>query len=78
MDMLDWVQRMATKMRRGMENLSYKETLSGWGCSAWRRLRGDLTVTLEYLKGACKKDGDKLFSRACCNRTRGNVFKLRE
>ena len=30
------------------------------------------------LKGACKKDGDKLFSRACCNRTRGNGFKLKE
>ncbi|KAK4815809.1 hypothetical protein QYF61_007249 [Mycteria americana] len=31
-----------------------------------------------YLKGAYKKDGDKLFSRACCNRTRGNGFKLKE
>jgi len=25
-----------------------------------------------------KKDGDRLFSRACCNRTRGDVFKLKE
>ena len=24
------------------------------------------------------KDGDKLFSRTCCARTRGNGFKLRE
>jgi len=31
-----------------------------------------------YLKGAYEKDGDKLFSRACCDRTRGNGFKLRE
>ena len=30
------------------------------------------------MKGAWKKDGDKLFSRACCNRTRWNGFKLKE
>jgi len=35
-------------------------------------------VTFQYLKGACKKDGDKLFSRACCNRTRGKGSKLKE
>jgi len=28
--------------------------------------------------GVHKKDGDKLFSRGCCNRTRSNSFKLRE
>jgi len=42
------------------------------------RLQGDLIAAFQYLKGACKKDGDKLFSRACCNRTRGNGFKLEE
>ena len=31
-----------------------------------------------YLKGAYKKDGDKLFSRAACDRRRGNGFKLKE
>jgi len=31
-----------------------------------------------YLKGPYKKDGDKLSSRACCNRTKGNGFKLKE
>jgi len=34
--------------------------------------------SLSYLKGANKKDGDGLFSRACCNRIRGNCFKLKE
>jgi len=29
-------------------------------------------------KGAYKKSGDKFFSRVCCDRTRGNGFKLRE
>jgi len=50
------------------------------GCSAWRRggSRGDLRADFQYLKGACKKDEERLFRRACCNRTRGNGFKLKE
>ena len=32
----------------------------------------------QYVKGAYKKDWDRLFSRACCNRTRCNGFKLKE
>ena len=35
-------------------------------------------MAFQYLKWAYKKDGDKLFSRACCDRTRGNGFKLKE
>ena len=41
-----------------------------------RRLWGDLIVVFQYLKGAYKKDGESLFSRACCNRTRSNGFKI--
>ena len=43
-----------------------------------RRLRGDLIAAFQYLKGASKKDGDRVFSRACTDRTRGNGFKLKE
>jgi len=43
-----------------------------------RRLRGDLLAAFQYLKGACRKDGENIFSRACCDRTRSNGFKLRE
>ena len=43
-----------------------------------RRLRGDLMAVFQYLKGSCRKDGKNIFSRACCNRTRSNGFKLRE
>jgi len=43
-----------------------------------RRLQGDLTAAFQYLKGAYKKGGDKLFSQACCDSTKGNGFKLKE
>ena len=43
-----------------------------------RRLRGDLIVASQCLKGGCRKDGDNLFSKACCDRTRGDGFKLKE
>jgi len=43
-----------------------------------RRLQGDLIAAFQYLKGAYKRDGDKLFSRACYDRTRAHGFKLKE
>ncbi|KAK4828807.1 hypothetical protein QYF61_000864 [Mycteria americana] len=69
MELLEWVQRRATKMIRGLEHLSYEDRLRDLGLFSLEktRLRGDLI-----------KDGDKLFSRACCNRTRGNCFKRKE
>jgi len=42
-----------------------------------RRVQGDLTAAFQHLKGAYKKDMDKLFSRASCDRTRCG-FKLTE
>ena len=78
MDLLERVQRRATKMIRGLEQLSYEDRLRELGLFSLeeRRLQGDLTVAFQHLKGACKKDGDRHFSRACCSRTRGNGFKL--
>ena len=32
----------------------------------------------KYLKGAYRKDGDNLLSKACCDRTRSNGFKPRQ
>ena len=37
-----------------------------------------MIVALQYLKRSYRKGGDRLFSRVCCDRTRGNGFKLKE
>jgi len=34
-------------------------------------------AVFQYLKAGCKKEGDGLFSRVCCNRTTGNSFRLK-
>jgi len=67
-------------MIRGLEHLSYEERLRELGLFSLekRRLWGDLTTAFQYLKGAYRKDGDNLFSKACCDRTRSNGFKIRE
>ena len=43
-----------------------------------RRLWGDLMAAFQYLKGGYKKEWDRLCSRVCWDRTRGNGFKLKE
>ena len=62
-------------MIRGMEYLCCEDRLRELGLFSLekRRLWGDLTAALEYLKV-----GDRLLGRDCCYRTRGNDFKLRE
>jgi len=67
-------------MIRGLEPLCCEKRLGELELFSLveRTLWGDLTVAFQYLKEACKKDEDRLFSRACCDRTRGNGFKLKE
>ena len=48
------------------------------GCSAWRKLRGDLSNAYKCLKGRSQVDDAGLFSVMCSNRTRDSGLKLKQ
>jgi len=67
-------------MIQGMKHLTCKFRLRELGLFSleYRRLWRDLRMAFQYLKGGCKREGDRLFSRVCGDRTEGNGFKLKE
>jgi len=79
-ELLEQVQTRAIKMIEELEHLFYEDRLRELGFFSLekRRLEGYLLSAFQYLKGAYRKGGENIFSRACCDRIRSNSFKLKE
>jgi len=76
-DLLECIQRRATIVIHGVEDLTYEERLRELALFNLEKAPGRPESSL-YLRGSYSKEGDRIFSRVCGNRTRGNGFKLKE
>ncbi|KFQ32242.1 hypothetical protein N332_14171, partial [Mesitornis unicolor] len=79
-ELLEWVQRRAMKMIRGLEHLLYEDRLRELGLFSLetRRLWGNPIAAFQFQKGSYRKAGERLFTRAGSDKTSRNGFKLEE
>ena len=62
-----------------MEHLPWEDRLrAGAVQPREEKAPGRPESSLSVSKGDCKKEGDRLFGRVCCDRTRGSGFKLKD
>jgi len=75
---LEKIQRRATKLVHGINEVSYEQRLEALGLYSLqqRRLRGDLIETYKILTGKEKINSDQLFQKAATTALRGHSLKL--
>ena len=79
-EILEKVQRRATKLVKGIRDLSYSERLQRLKLPSFRKriIRGDLIETFKILTEKVKTDPEQFFELASQDRTRGHHLKLRK